>query len=120
MRHAVSEGSIEYAWRLNGRWNSLGAARLSPPAIPARGSEEEFITEHYWGYALQRDGSALEYQVEHPQWAVWSASGALFAGDCAALYGPEFGPFFTGPPLSAFVAVGSPVTVRKGALVPGI
>lgn len=123
MRHWVTppatnaEGVAGYGWRLDGSWYTLSARIQGVPAIPPPGSEEEFITEHYWGYALQRDGSALEYQVEHPQWAVWSATGSLFEGDPGALYGPEFGPFLTGPPLSAFVAVGSPVTVRKGILV---
>jgi uncharacterized protein YqjF (DUF2071 family) len=126
MRHRVvppgagTEGIAEYGWRLDGSWYRLSARIQGTPAIPPPGSEEEFITEHYWGYALQRDGSALEYQVEHPQWAVWAATEALFEGDAGALYGPEFGPFLAGPPVSAFVAVGSPIVVRRGVLAPGV
>ena len=105
---------------LAGSEYTLSARIQGAPAIPPPGSEEEFITEHYWGYALQRDGCALEYRVEHPQWAVWSATGSLFEGDAGALYGPEFGPFLAGPPVSAFVAVGSPIVVRRGVLAPGV
>ena len=129
MRHRVippgiseaGSGIAEYGWRLGGRWYRLAAHIQGAPAIPPAGSEEEFITEHYWGYALQRDGSSLEYQVEHPQWAVWSASEAVFEGDAGPLYGPEFAPYLTGPPVSAFVAVGSPISVRRGLLAaPGV
>ena len=126
MRHRVdppgagTDGLAEYGWRLNGSWYRLSARMQGTPSIPPAGSEEEFITVHYWGYALQGDGSSLEYQVEHPQWAVWSASEAVFEGDPGPLYGPEFAPFLTGPPVSAFVAVGSPIIVRKGVLAPGV
>jgi len=34
------------------------------PDLPDEQSEETFITEHYWGYVSQRDGSTLEYQVD--------------------------------------------------------
>jgi len=125
MRHRVvppgppgADGLAEYGWRLGGSSYTLSARLRGAPALPPPGSKEEFITEHYWGYALQSDGSALEYRVEHPQWEVWAALESLFEGDAGALYGPEFGPFLDRPPVSAFVAVGSPVTVRRGTLTP--
>ncbi|HYU36241.1 MAG TPA: DUF2071 domain-containing protein [Thermoanaerobaculia bacterium] len=126
MRHRVvppgagTDGLAEYGWQLGGRWYRLAARMRGAPAIPPPGSEEEFITEHYWGYALQKNGSAFEYRVEHPQWEVWAATEAAFEGDAGALYGPDFSPFFTGPPVSAFVAAGSPVSVRYGVLAPGV
>jgi hypothetical protein len=50
---------------LEGKWAHI-AARLSGEAyVPDETVEEPFITEHYWGYAAQRDGSTLEYRVEH-------------------------------------------------------
>lgn len=121
MRHVVSlpttaadRGRIAYEWRLNGHWNHLAAAIEGEPSPLAPGSEAEFITEHYWGYARQRDGSTLEYGVEHPRWNVWRATSAAFECDVAALYGAEFAPFLSRPPTSAFVADGSPVVVRRG------
>jgi len=110
-------GRAEYSWRLAGAGYTLAARLEGAPAVPAAGSEEEFITEHYWGYAAQRDGSSLEYQVEHPQWAVWAASEPTFAGDAGALYGAAFAPFLQGLPVSAFAAVGSPIVVRKGVRI---
>jgi uncharacterized protein len=120
MRHevvlpgATGAGRAAYGWRLDGRDYTLAARLRGEPGLPPLGSEEEFITEHYWGYAAQRDGSSLEYRVEHPQWAVWAAEEAAFTGDAGALYGDAFAPFLQGPPASAFVAVGSPVVVRQG------
>jgi len=117
MRHAVSlganGGTVEYGWRFGGRWCSVGArvSGASRPLVP--GSEEEFITEHYWGYAAQRDGGTVEYRVEHPSWRVWAADDARLDADVAALYGAEFAAPLAAAPSSAFVADGSPITVRR-------
>jgi uncharacterized protein YqjF (DUF2071 family) len=107
-------GRVEYAWRERGHEHRLGAtlAGSSAPATP--GSEEEFITEHYWGYSAQRDGGCVEYQVEHPPWNVWPARDSSFACDVSAVYGPAFHDCLTAPPASAFVAEGSAIVVRRG------
>jgi hypothetical protein len=82
------------------------------PARPARaGSEEEFITEHYWGYTRQRDGGTVEYRVAHPRWRVWPVRAATLEGDLPALYGAALAGALAGEPDSAFLADGSPVTV---------
>ena len=121
MRHRVDPGvaegrggEIEYGWRMGGRWASLRAVVAGPPAPLVEGSEEEFITEHYWGYTAQRDGGTIEYRVEHPRWSVWRATDPVLDADVAALYGPRFVPFLAAPPVSALVADGSPIVVRRG------
>ena len=81
------------------------------------GSEAEFITEHYWGYAAQRGGGTVEYRVEHPSWRVWHAHAHALDADVATLYGPAFAASLTAAPRSAFVAEGSPVIVRRGVRV---
>lgn len=107
-------GTAIYGWRYRGESFALSAEAEGParPLVP--GSEAEFITEHYWGYTRQRDGGTLEYQVEHPSWNVWTATTSAFTGPGELLYGPDFGPILARPPVSAFVAVGSPVAVHKG------
>ncbi|HEX9939961.1 MAG TPA: DUF2071 domain-containing protein [Longimicrobium sp.] len=117
MRHRVELGAqggqVEYGWRFRERWCSVGA-RVSGASQPlVAGSEEEFITEHYWGYAAQRDGGTVEYRVEHPSWRVWKADEARLDADVAALYGAEFAAPLAAPPSSAFVADGSPIVVRR-------
>src|SRR5689334_18932004 len=62
----VERGVVEYGWRTADGWNRLRAVTAGPARPLLDGSEAEFITEHYWGYAGQRDGGTVEYQVEHP------------------------------------------------------
>lgn len=120
MRHAIVEEaagearSVAYEWRQAGRWSRLAVRTRTRPEIPPPDSAAAFITEHYWGYARQRDGGTVEYQVEHPQWLVSAAVESDFVCDVASLYGPQFSAFLSAPPASAFLADGSPVTVRKG------
>src|SRR5215510_3023052 len=110
-------GWATYEWRHAARWHRL-AAQITGEARPTvAGSEPEFITEHYWGYTRQRDGGAMEYQVEHPPWRVWTAASAQFDCDVASLYGPDLAPFLCKPPTSAFVADGSAVVVRQGTRI---
>jgi uncharacterized protein YqjF (DUF2071 family) len=112
-------GSVEYSWTHNSRRNSVCAEFHGTPVYPGPGSEEEFITEHYWGYVPQRDGSSLEYRVEHPQWRVWRASWGKLDCDIKGFYGEQFYEALSQPPTSAFVAEGSNVAVLKGEEIPG-
>ena len=120
MQHAIEVdpeqgGAIQYAWGFGGHRYALSATVQGPPEAVAQESEAEFITEHYWGYTRQRDGSTLEYEVQHPRWRVWNPVDFSFSGPAAPLYGVPFGPLLNSPPRSAFVAEGSAVSVRAGA-----
>jgi uncharacterized protein YqjF (DUF2071 family) len=106
--------SVEYGWTLRGRSNKLTVAVRGEAAVPAEGSQPHFITEHFWGYSAQPDSSCMEYRVEHPPWAVWTATGAHFEGDVAELYGQDFAVVLQREPDSALLAVGSGVTVYQG------
>lgn len=114
--HRNNEGSVDaaYRWRLGGRWSEIRFQSQGDAAPLQDGSEEQFIAEHYWGYSAQRDGRCMEYEVQHPSWKVWQARQAQFNGDIEALYGRQFADALSGPPASAFLADGSPVTVMRG------
>ncbi|MBL8206047.1 MAG: DUF2071 domain-containing protein [Blastocatellia bacterium] len=114
MRHRINAQEINYEWRWQHNWNSLRAQITGEPQPWQAGSEEEFITEHYWGYAKQRDGGTVEYKVEHPPWRVWRAQTADFDCDIKGIYGAPFVEALQAQPRSAFVAVGSPVSVYQG------
>jgi hypothetical protein len=122
MRHRIdvrpgAGGEVEYGWR-HRRHPSLLRVSVTGDAAPlVAGSEEEFITEHYWGYARQRDGGCVEYQVEHPRWNVWRAKSAVLESDVGALYGAAFAESLSAPPRSALLADGSPVIVRRGVRI---
>jgi hypothetical protein len=100
-----------YAWRVGGTWTSLKATTCGEGVVPALESHEAFITEHYWGYARQRNGSTVEYEVEHPRWKVWPVEGSPLGGDLVGVYGSTFAAILHGSPTSAFLANGSRVTV---------
>jgi hypothetical protein len=110
----ASENTVEYGWRDAGRWNHLRVETNGEPRPLTAGAEEEFITEHYWGYAAQRDGGCVEYQVEHPPWRVWPVHKAGLDCEAAQIYGPQFAEALGAQPSSAFLAEGSPVVVRRG------
>ena len=106
--------SAEYSWRFGGRQNSLKLNTCGEAQSLTEGSEAEFITEHYWGYNAQRDGSTLEYRVEHPRWRVYDVADARLDCNVAGLYGEQFRECLSRKPSSAFLAEGSAVTVYQG------
>jgi uncharacterized protein YqjF (DUF2071 family) len=122
MRHEVPLNGVypahaEYRWRHGGAWDRLRVVPSGDSVESTPGSEEEFITEHYWGYSRQRGGGTVEYQVEHPRWRVWHAESASLDCRAAELYGPQFGAVLSAAPTSAFLADGSPVIVYKGVKI---
>jgi uncharacterized protein YqjF (DUF2071 family) len=110
--------AVEYSWYFNKRWNTFTARATRPPALPAEGSLEQFITEHYWGYTRQKDGSTVEYRVEHTPWAVSPSESYGIEADLAAVYGRDVAPHLERP-ASVFLADGSPVTVSRPVALPG-
>jgi len=111
MRHTIEGDRFCYGWRMAGRWNRLAVTRTGAPRPAAEGSEEQFITEHYWGYAARRGGGSLEYRVEHATWNLWAAAEAEASVAAAGIYGPAFAEALSGKPASAFLAEGSRVKV---------
>ncbi len=107
-----------YEWRHRGRWNRIGLQAKNVPELPAEGTLERFIVEHYWGYSVQRDGSVLEYAVEHVPWHI--AHGETLEVDCRweELYGRPWGAVLREPPESSLVADGSEVSVYVGERLP--
>ena len=113
-----SGGSAAYGWVHRGFKYRLRASVSGAATALVPGSEAEFITEHYWGYGRQRDGSTLEYRVDHPSWRVWKASESSYESPpTPTLYGPRFTELLAVEPRSAFVALGSEVTVYSGVKV---
>lgn len=118
MNHQVklSESGLvaEYGWRSRIGWSRINISAEGSPMLPQEGSQEQFITEHFWGYSAQPDGTTVEYRVAHPSWRVWSGRDAKFEGDVTGLYGSELAAILANPPSSAFLAEGSEVTVFRG------
>lgn len=111
---ATAGGSARYRWWYRRQSFELSASTSGSAEEVETGSEAEFITEHYWGYTRRRDGTTSEYQVDHDPWRIWKADRAHVSGPLQSIYGPSFGSALARPPVSAYVAVGGPVTVYSG------
>jgi len=122
MCHSVltnnSNLEAEYSWRSANQSCRLRAQAEGSPSLPAEGSLEQFITEHYWGYSCQPSGRTVEYHVQHAPWKVWNATHAEFSGDTRDLYGDELSKVLKRAPASAFIADGSSVIVFRGIKLP--
>lgn len=117
---AAREGaaySVGYGWGKPPTDGGIQVRVVGEPSPLRDNTEEEFIAEHYWGYAAQRDGGTLEYEVEHPRWRIWRAEHAVLRCDVERLYGGEFASAISGAPASAFLAEGSSVIVRRGVRI---
>lgn len=121
MRHTwnlTGEGfDVSYDWLVNGNWNYLKALTEKTASPLVAGSEEEFITEHYWGYTFIDQRCAGTYQVAHPQWKVHKVLRYGVACDTEYLYGPPFVEALSQQPSSVFLAEGSPVSIMRGTKI---
>lgn len=102
---------VEYHWKFRERWNRLQvrSGLESNPII--EGSEEEFITEHYYGYTRVNKNVTAEYKVSHPRWNVHPVNNYLIDCDFQQLYGKSFSILPGQLPHSVFLAEGSPIEV---------
>ncbi|MGB8014238.1 MAG: DUF2071 domain-containing protein [Terriglobales bacterium] len=105
---------VAYRWQSEKRWCEMNLETDGQSKLPAEASVEQFITEHYWGYAAQPGGGCVEYRVTHPSWKVWQVRHAAFDGNVEELYGKEMAAALHGKPESAFLAEGSAVAVMRG------
>ena len=117
-RHSFAASSsalnIHYAWKHSSRWHTLAAEAEPTPQPIAPGSEEEFITEHYWGYTKRTRGTTSEYAVQHPRWNMYPIQSHKIDADLGSLYGSAFASLDAAAPASILLAEGSAVSVSSG------
>ena len=115
MKHSTiitnNELQLEYQWKFQQQWNTI-AAVTDLTAVPMlKGSEEEFIAEHYYGYSRYNSAVTFEYIVDHPSWEVYPVRSYSIQCRFGDLYGQPFSFLETAIPSSVFVAKGSAVAV---------
>jgi len=103
---------IQYSWKKN-KWHSLEmtTAIESQPLTP--GSQEDFFTEHYWGYTQLNDETTLEYFVDHHPWEIYPTRSFSINVDFEMCYGPTFGFLGNKKPTSILLAEGSAIALEK-------
>lgn len=105
------EINISYQWKKKGNWNKLSvtAEPIASPLIA--GSEEEFITEHFWGYSNISTAKTAEYHVMHPRWGIYKVNNFTIDCDFQKVYGKDFGFLQLQQPVSVFLAEGSAIEI---------
>jgi uncharacterized protein YqjF (DUF2071 family) len=111
MNGSVRPDGASYGWRVDGRDGSLRVQPSTTAQVASPGSEEEFMTARHWGYTRQRDGSTIEYRVEHPPWMVQRCTDAELSGDRAGPFGNAFAAVLVDRPHTALLADGSAISI---------
>jgi len=104
---------VDYLWK-NQTWNKFSVTASAKAEEIAIGSEEEFITEHYWGYTKIGVNKTSEYGVEHPRWEVYPVKDYNIEVDFGINYGSDFAFLDNAKPHSVMLAEGSEIRVLKG------
>ncbi len=111
------DSSLSYSWKKRNKWNCIRATINGAPHPIQPDTEEAFILEHSWRYSSRKHGGCIEYPVEHPSWRIWDVSKCSLDCDISGVYGEQYLNVFSDPPISAFAAEGSSITVGKGERV---
>ena len=116
MRHSRTATNqtklFKYEWRKNGAWHSI-TVEASKNELPiAINTEAEFITEHYFGYTKYNENKTIEYEVTHPRWNQLQILNYNVDVDFEAVYGSDFKFLQTSKPSSAYLALGSKITIE--------
>ena len=111
------EREVTYRWRYKGEWQSISLNAHRALSEIIKGSEAEFITEHYWGYTKLRDDKTSEYEVVHPKWEIYPIKRYNIEVDFGIVYGANFAFLNDKTPDSVILAEGSEVKVRSGSQI---
>lgn len=104
---------VNYQWK-KFDWHSFGVRAQRTSIAMLQGSEEEFITEHFWGYTQISDSKTNEYEVAHPRWEVYPVIDYNIQVDFGKVYGTAFSFLNQMQPASVFLAEGSEILVKRG------
>lgn len=108
---------VEYQWRVGEEWNYIKAVADDEPLSITENSEEEFVTEHYWGYTHVNDTCTGVYEVQHPKWRIHAVKSYDIKRNIEKLYGKDFIEPLSQQPRSVFLAEGSPIKVLAGSRI---
>ena len=118
--HKWTEGddtlTVEYGWK-KGEWNTVKVIADKTPVDIKPNSEEEFITEHFWGYTKINDFRTSEYEVAHPRWQIYPIKEYEINVDFKKVYGTDFEFLKDAKPVSVYLAEGSEILVKQGAKI---
>lgn len=104
--------NINYAWKMNKKWNSISVTseintqKIEPSSI------EEFIFERYFGFTKLSPLLTQEYRIQHPKWVTHKILNNSIVCDFGSMYGKSFANLNNQAPCSILMAEGSQVSVQ--------
>lgn len=104
---------VQYNWGKSEKENKFEVTASKESVEIISGSETEFITEHYWGYAKVNTLKSNEYEVTHPKWEVYNVKDYKIKVDFGNIYGKKFDFLNFTEPDSVMLAEGSQITVEN-------
>ena len=105
------ELDITYQLKHNNKWSTINATASSEKVMMQKGSIEEYIYEHYYGYTKVNERKSIEYKINHPSWAIHPILNCKIDFDFAAFYGDDFKLLNQAEPQSIMMASGSEISV---------
>ncbi|WP_417799326.1 YqjF family protein [Tenacibaculum sp.] len=116
MKHSWTEKDdmfkVSYQWKINKKWNSISVESLQKSIAIEPNTQIEFIAEHYWGYAKDKNRTT-EYEVKHPTWKYYPVINHTINIDFKATYGAHFSFLQSQKPSSVFLLEGSEISVEN-------
>jgi hypothetical protein len=102
---------VEHRWRWRDRRYFLRMT-ADQNSCTSQGDEQAHdLFGRRWAYGRSRRGAPIVLRVEHPPWALRPVRTFDFEVDYGALYGPEWAILNNRTPTSAYLAVGSAVSI---------
>jgi uncharacterized protein YqjF (DUF2071 family) len=114
-KYEAGKISVSYSWKKGG-WNSIAVTADQNTVPLMANTEEEFITQHFWGYSSGK-GHTWEYHVSHPAWNMHPVRDYKISCDFGKLYGDNFSFLANQQPDSVFLANGSAVEVYNKRII---
>ncbi len=111
--------SVDYQLKKADKWHFIRVQAAAEAQEMKEGSETEFITEHYWGYAAINAEKTNEYEVTHPRWQAYAIESYAIDFDFGVVYGEEFAFLNEKTPTSVMLAEGSKITIEGKRVIQG-
>lgn len=110
-QYEANQQTISYEWKHKRKWNKFELLTGTELFSMQLNSEEEFITEHYWGYSKIDSKCSTEYHLLHPSWQLYPVKRYVIDVDFGSLYGPQFSVLNNQAPSTVMLAEGSEVEI---------
>ncbi len=103
---------ISYSWKMKKAWNNITVNTSKTMHSMAKGSIEEFIFEHYFGYTKVSETETIEYCIQHPSWQINKINSYEINCNFEEMYGKNFAFLTTKSPNTVMIAEGSDISVK--------